>query len=45
VLGGTTQFWLTREAQYRAALERRQDLESLREDADWLRQSSARPIA
>lgn len=36
VLGGTAQFWLTREAQYRAALERRQELEALERQADWL---------
>jgi HTH-type transcriptional regulator/antitoxin HigA len=36
VLGGTAQFWLTREAQYRAALERRQELEVLEQQADWL---------
>lgn len=36
VLGGTAQFWLTREAQYRAALERRQELETLGQQADWL---------
>ncbi len=38
VLGGTAEFWLTREAQYRAALERRQELDALRAQADWLRE-------
>jgi len=38
VLGGTAQFWLTREAQYRAALERRKELDGLRARADWLRE-------
>ena len=38
VLGGTAQFWLTREAQYRAALERRQELDALRAHAEWLRE-------
>lgn len=36
VLGGSAQFWLTREAQYRAVLEGRRDLEALRGQADWL---------
>lgn len=36
VLGGSAQFWLTREAQYRALLERHRDLETLSRQADWL---------
>ena len=36
VLGGSAQFWLTREAQYRAAVERRQELAALEQQADWL---------
>jgi addiction module HigA family antidote len=35
-LGGSPGFWLEREAQYRAALERRQELEVLERQADWL---------
>jgi HTH-type transcriptional regulator/antitoxin HigA len=38
VLGGTAQFWLTREAHYRAALERRRDLDTLRHEAGWARE-------
>ncbi|MBK1646038.1 XRE family transcriptional regulator [Thiocapsa imhoffii] len=36
VLGGTVEFWLTREAQYRAALERRESLKALQQEASWL---------
>lgn len=38
VLGGPVQFWLTREAQYQAAIERQRMLDALREDAVWLRE-------
>lgn len=38
VLGSTPQFWLTREAQYRAALEERERIEALATQADWLRE-------
>ncbi len=38
VLGGTSQFWLTREAQYRAALERRQNLKALQHESSWLKE-------
>lgn len=36
VLGSTAEFWLTREAQYRAALERRSASAALEEQSDWL---------
>ncbi|MCB9689725.1 MAG: helix-turn-helix domain-containing protein [Alphaproteobacteria bacterium] len=36
VFGGPVQFWLTREAQYQAALERRRTIEAHRADAGWL---------
>lgn len=38
VLGSTADFWLTREAQYREALERRRALEALEEEAGWLKE-------
>lgn len=37
VLGGTSEFWLAREAQYRSALARRDRLAELRSQADWLK--------
>ena len=36
VLGSTVRFWLNREAGYRAALARESEIESLRQDIDWL---------
>jgi HTH-type transcriptional regulator/antitoxin HigA len=36
VLGGPVQFWLTREAQYQAAVERKRSMELMSADADWL---------
>ena len=36
VLGSTTRFWLNREADYRAALAKRQEKERLREQVPWL---------
>lgn len=36
VLGGPVRFWLTREAHYRAALERQQQLDALKEHTGWL---------
>lgn len=36
VLGSTAEFWLTREAQYRAALERRLTAAALEEQSSWL---------
>lgn len=36
VLGSTAEFWLTREAQYRAALERRSAEVALEQQSDWL---------
>jgi len=36
VLGGTARFWLEREAQYREAQARKEDLEALSEKKDWL---------
>lgn len=36
VLGAPVEFWLTREAQYQAALEQRRSLEAHRAAADWL---------
>jgi HTH-type transcriptional regulator / antitoxin HigA len=36
VLGSTPDFWLVRDAQYRAALERRRAIESAQTDAGWL---------
>lgn len=38
VLGSTAEFWLTRESQYRAALERRVALDKARADSDWLKE-------
>lgn len=38
VLGSTPEFWLVREARYRAALERQRSLESPREESDWLKE-------
>lgn len=38
VLGSTTDFWLVREAHYRAAMERRSVAKSLATEADWLRE-------
>lgn len=38
VLGSTPEFWLTREARYRAALERQARLAELETDAAWLRE-------
>jgi HTH-type transcriptional regulator/antitoxin HigA len=38
VLGSTLEFWLTREAQYRAALERRSAAAALEAQASWLRE-------
>lgn len=36
VLGSTPDFWLVRDAQYQAELERRRTVESARKDAGWL---------
>ncbi|NJK32154.1 MAG: helix-turn-helix domain-containing protein [Deltaproteobacteria bacterium] len=36
VLGSTAKFWLTREAQYRAALEHRKAVENASQDKSWL---------
>lgn len=36
VLGSSIEFWLTREAQYRAALQRREADEQLEQQAEWL---------
>ncbi|MBK1725061.1 helix-turn-helix domain-containing protein [Thiocystis violacea] len=36
VLGGSVEFWLTREAQYRAALERQESLKTLKQETPWL---------
>lgn len=36
VLGSTTRFWLSREADYRAALAKRQEIETLRSEVPWL---------
>ena len=36
VLGGTPSFWLEREAQYRAVLGRRQELDAFERQAEWL---------
>ncbi|WP_019593073.1 helix-turn-helix domain-containing protein [Thioalkalivibrio sp. ALM2T] len=38
VLGGTARFWLEREAQYREALIRQQELETLKAQAGWLKE-------
>ena len=38
VLGSTTQFWLVREAQYRSAQKRAEDLQLLERWADWLQE-------
>jgi HTH-type transcriptional regulator / antitoxin HigA len=38
VLGSTAEFWLTREAQYRAALEHKATIDALREHKPWLSQ-------
>ncbi len=38
VLGSTARFWLTREAQYREVLARREEIESLRAEASWLKE-------
>ena len=37
-LGASVDFWLTREAQYRAALERRKQLEDFKADTPWLKE-------
>ena len=36
VLGSTTRFWLNREADYRAALTKRQEVDTLRNEVPWL---------
>ena len=36
VLGSTTRFWLSREADYRAAMAKRQEIEALRNETPWL---------
>lgn len=36
VLGSTTRFWLNREADYRAALAKRREVETLRNEIPWL---------
>ncbi|MDE0509905.1 MAG: ImmA/IrrE family metallo-endopeptidase [Gammaproteobacteria bacterium] len=36
VLGSTVRFWLNREAGYRAALAKESEIETLRQDIDWL---------
>lgn len=36
VLGSTTRFWLNREADYRAALAKRREIETLRNEVPWL---------
>lgn len=36
VLGSTPEFWLEREARFRAAEERRKELDGLSEESDWL---------
>lgn len=36
VVGGSARFWMAREAQYREALTRRDRLDALRADRDWL---------
>ncbi|WP_018169692.1 helix-turn-helix domain-containing protein [Thioalkalivibrio sp. ALMg9] len=38
VLGGTARFWLEREAQYREALTRKEELETLATQASWLKE-------
>ncbi len=38
VLGSSARFWLTREARYREAIARQQELETLETRADWLKQ-------
>jgi addiction module HigA family antidote len=38
VLGSTVEFWLTREAQYRAALQRRESESDLAKQVSWLRE-------
>ena len=38
VLGATTDFWLVREAQYRAALSQREAVQAAKADADWLKE-------
>ena len=35
VLGSTTRFWLSREADYRAAMAKRQEIEALRNEMPW----------
>lgn len=40
VLGGTARFWLEREAQYREAVTRQQELEALATQASWLKELS-----
>ena len=38
VLGSTPNFWLVRDAQYQAGLERKEAIEKAKEDADWLKE-------
>lgn len=38
VLGGTADFWLAREAKYREAVAREEELASLRDQGDWLKE-------
>jgi HTH-type transcriptional regulator/antitoxin HigA len=37
-LGSSVEFWLAREAQYQAALERRRQLEALKAQSEWLKE-------
>lgn len=44
VLGSSAEFWLTREAQYREALERRRSRDALGAEAEWLRELPVRQM-
>lgn len=38
VLGSSARFWITREVQYRESVARQQEFDTLKADADWLKQ-------
>ncbi len=42
VLGASAEFWLTREVQYREALERRRSRDALDSEVGWLRENARR---